>query len=177
MLFGSLRLPPALNAYPLDFFDYLPIFHGEDYVAADKHMEAFKNFIDDFEIIHEDVVMRLFCKSLVRDVAFWFKNLEADSISSWTKLSYAFLKYWGENKSLDQYWAEFIVLKRGDEEALAIFNGRFYNVYHSMPLEIRPSETAAMVYYVMAQHPDLVLLLRERQATSLQQLFEDAKEL
>jgi len=75
--------------------------------------------------------------------------LEVDSISSWTELSYDFLNYWGENKSLDQYWDEFIVLKRGDEEALTIFNRRFYSVYHNMPLEIQPSETAAMVYYVM----------------------------
>ena len=34
-----------------------------------------------------------------------------------------------------------------------------------------------MVYYVAAQHPDLVLFLRERKSSSLQQFFEDAKEL
>jgi hypothetical protein len=34
-----------------------------------------------------------------------------------------------------------------------------------------------MVYYVMAQHPDLVLLLRERKYSSLRHLFEDAEEV
>jgi hypothetical protein len=78
--------------------------------------------------------------------------LGAGSIGSWTELCHAFLKCWGENKSLDQYWLEFNALRRGEEEALAVFNMRFYSVYHSMHVEIKPTETAAMVYYVMAQH-------------------------
>jgi hypothetical protein len=34
-----------------------------------------------------------------------------------------------------------------------------------------------MVYYVAAQHSDLVLLLRERKSSSLRRLFEDAEEV
>jgi hypothetical protein len=54
---------------------------------------------------------------------------------------------------------------------------RFYSVYHSMPVEIRPIETAAMVYYVMTQHSELVLLLRERKSKFLSQLFMDDEEV
>jgi hypothetical protein len=68
-------------------------------------------------------------------------------------------------------------LRRGEGEALDIFNMRFYNVYHSIPMEIIPIETTAMVYYVMAQHPELVLLPRERKSSSLRHLFEDAEEV
>jgi hypothetical protein len=46
-----------------------------------------------------------------------------------------------------------------------------------MHVEIRPTKIAAMVYYVMAQHPELVLLLRERTSSSLRHLFEDAVEV
>ena len=56
-----------------------------------------------------------------------------------------------------------------------MFNRRFYSVYHSMPLDIKPTEIAAMVYYVMAHHSDLVLFLLERKSSYLRQLFEDAK--
>jgi hypothetical protein len=151
-MFKPLRLPSHLHPYPLNFFEYLPHFSGEDHITAEKHLGAFENFVDQFEIVHEDVTMRLFSKSLFGDVALWFKGLGVDSISSWIELYNAFLKYWGENKSFDQYLADFCVLRRKEEEALAIFNMRFYSFYHSMPLEIRPSETAAMVYYVAAQH-------------------------
>jgi hypothetical protein len=68
-------------------------------------------------------------------------------------------------------------LRRGEEEALAVFNMRFYNVYHSIPVEIRPTETAAMVYCVMAHHSELFLLPRERKYTYLSQLFMDSEEV
>ena len=42
-----------------------------------------------------------------------------------------------------------------------------------MPSEIRPSEKLAMVYYVMAQHSDLVFFLLERKSSSVIQLFVD----
>jgi hypothetical protein len=80
--------------------------------------------------------MRLFSKSLFKDVVVWFKGLEVDSIGSWIELRNAFPKCWGENKSLDQYLADFYSLRRGEEEALVVFNMIFYSVYHSMPVEI-----------------------------------------
>jgi hypothetical protein len=138
---------------------------------------AFENFIDQFEIIHDDVTMRMFSLSLSGDVVVWFRCLEVSSIGSWTELYHAFLKCWGEKKSLDQYWSEFNALRRGEEESLTVFNRRFYNIYRSMPVEIRPTETAAMVYYIMAQHPELFLLLRERKYSSLRHLFEDVGEV
>jgi hypothetical protein len=83
--------------------------------------------------------MRFFSKSLLGDVDVWFKGLGADSISSWVELYNTFLKWWGENKSLDQYWDDFNALRRREEDALAVFNRRFYSFYHSMPVEIRPT--------------------------------------
>ena len=46
-----------------------------------------------------------------------------------------------------------------------------------MPLEIRPTETAAMIYYLMGLHSKLSLLLLERKSLSLSILFEDALEV
>jgi hypothetical protein len=176
-MFKPLRLPYHLHPYPLDFFEYFPRFSGEDHVTAERHVEAFENFIDQFEIVHEDVTMRLFSKSLLGDVVVWFKGLGADSIGSWIELCDTFLKCWGENKSFDQYLHEFTTLRRGKNEVLSVFNRRFYNLYYSLPLEIKPSETAAMVYYIMSQYSDLVLYLRERKSTSLSQLFMDVEEV
>jgi hypothetical protein len=158
-MFKPLRLPHHLHPYPPYSFEYLPWFSREDHVTVERHLGAFEKFIDQFEIIHDDVTMRLFSHSLSGDVVVWFRCLEASSISSWTELCHAFLKCWGEKKSLDQYWFEFNALRRGEEEPLVVFNKRFYNVYHSMYVEIRPTKTTAMVYYVMAHHPELVLLL------------------
>jgi hypothetical protein len=174
-MFKTLRLPYLLHPYPLDFFEYLPRFSGENQVSAERHLESFKDFIDRFKIVHEDVIMRLFSKSLIRDVFEWFKDLRANSIGSWIEFSNVFLKYWGENKSLDSYLADFCALKREKDEALFVFNRRFYGIYHDMPLAIWPIETAAMIYYVMGLHSELSLLLLEMKSSSLRSLFEDAQ--
>jgi hypothetical protein len=172
-----LRLPYLLNPYPLYLFEYLPRFCGEDHIIVERHLEAFEFFFDQFEIVHDDVTMILFSKKLFKDAAIWFKELRADSIGSWTELSKAFSKHWGDKKSFDLYLAEFYALRRDEEEPLSIFNKRFYNTYHNMSLEIRPTEIIAMVYYVMAQHSKLVLILLERKSSSLSCLFEDAQEI
>jgi hypothetical protein len=122
-MFKPLRLPSHLHPYPLNFFEYLPCFFGEGHITAERHLGAFENFVDQLEIVHEDVTMRLFSKSLFGDVV-WFKGLGADFIGSWIELCNAFLRYWGENKSLDQYLAHFNALMRGEEQALAFFNSR-----------------------------------------------------
>ena len=93
-MFNPLRFPYHLHPYPPYSFDYLPQFSGEDHVTAERHLGAFENFIDQFEIIHDDVTMRLFSNSLSGDVAMWFRCLEAGFIGSWNKLCHAFLKGW-----------------------------------------------------------------------------------
>jgi hypothetical protein len=77
-MFKPLRLSSHLQPYPLNFVEYFPWFTREDHVTAEKHLGSFENFVDNFEIVHEDVTMRLFSKSLVRDVSLWFKGLEVD---------------------------------------------------------------------------------------------------
>jgi hypothetical protein len=144
------------------------MFNGGHHVAVEKHLKAFEIFVDNFQIIHEDVVMRIFCKSLFGDASLWFINLEACSICSWTYFYGAFLRYWGENKSFYQYLTEFNSLRREEDEAVTQFNKIFYNFYLSMPKDIQPYEVAAMVQYSVAQHLDLFLYLRERRSLSLQ---------
>ena len=128
------------------------IFFGEGHITIKRHLGAFENFVEQFETVREYVTMRFFSKSLIGDVALWFKGLGVDSVGSWIELCNAFLKYWGENKSCDQYLADFNVLRRGEEESMVVFNKIFCNFYHSMPLEIWNFEIVAMVYYVATQH-------------------------
>jgi hypothetical protein len=176
-MFKPLQLPHLLHPYSDDCYEYLPLFSGENQASAEIHVESFLDFVDHFQLAHEDVIMRFFSKSLIKDAVAWFKSLRADSIGSWTEFSNVFLKYWGKYKSLDSYLADIYALKREQDEALPVFNRRFYRAYHDMPLEVRPTKTAAMMYYVMGLHSDLVLLLLEWKSSSLTQLFEDSQEV
>jgi hypothetical protein len=110
-MFKPLKLPLLLHRYPNECYEYIPWFSGEDQALVERHMESFLDFLDHFQIAHEDVIMRFFSKSLIKDAATWFKSLRTDSIGSWTEFSNAFLKYWGSYKSLDSYLADFYALK------------------------------------------------------------------
>ena len=69
-MFRPVRMPSLLHPYPSYFFEYLPHFIGKCHITAEKHLESFCNFIDNFQIMHEDVVMRLFLKSFAGDAGF-----------------------------------------------------------------------------------------------------------
>jgi hypothetical protein len=140
-------------------------------------MVFFERLTDLLQIIHEDVFMRNLSQSLHGDVGQWFRHLEANSIGSWTDFHDAFLKYWGENKSFDQYLTDLYVLRREDDEIVVQFNRRFHSVYINIPIKIQPSEVVSMVQCTVAQHPDIFLYLRERKSPSLQRMFVDAEEV
>ena len=58
-MFKPLKLSSTPHPYPPKFLEYLPLFVGEDHIIAEKHLGAFLNVIENLEIMHEDVVMRL----------------------------------------------------------------------------------------------------------------------
>jgi hypothetical protein len=97
--YKPLRFPSTLHDFPPKDYKYLPRFDGEiDKIYAKKHMETFENFIDVFEIEHDNVFMRIFSQSLYENSKTWFRHLHLESISSWDELREAFLRFWGERK-------------------------------------------------------------------------------
>ena len=97
-MFKPLNFPSLLHPYPVDYYEYLTWFSEENKASAERHLESFLDFVDHFQIVYEDVIMRFFSKSLIKDVALWFKGLRVDSISSWIDFSNGFMKYWGNTK-------------------------------------------------------------------------------
>jgi hypothetical protein len=87
------------------------------------------------------------------------------------------LHKWAERKSHHQYLSEFYAIKRRNDETVTRFNRRFENTYHNFPVDIRPSEVVAKVYYTLAHHPDLAFYLRERKSPTLEQMFTDVEEI
>jgi hypothetical protein len=130
------------------FLEYMPIFIGKDDILAHKCLGSFQNLMDKLEIMHEDVLVRLFSKYFVGDVSFLFKNMEVCSIGSWVELYSSISRYWGEKKSFDQYLTNICSLRAKKDGVVATFNNRFYRFICSMPLEIQPFETLSMMCYL-----------------------------
>jgi hypothetical protein len=87
------------------------------------------------------------------------------------------MRYWGKNKSDDQYISEFYALKRKENEFISMFNWRFHSFVTSMPKDIRPSEVVVMLQCTVSQYPNLFIYIIERKSSSLYQMFTDAEEI
>jgi hypothetical protein len=144
---------------------------------VEKHVQDFEHFIDLFEVEHDDVCMKTFYQYLQGDAKEWFRHFHPESISSWEELKDAFLKFWGERKSWNQYISEFHAMERHKDETISMFNRRFSSLYYKMPKEVQPPEVASMLHYVTTFQSDLSFLLMERKSMSLQQMFNNAQEV
>jgi hypothetical protein len=62
--------------------DYLPIFreHKKDHPA--RHLHEFHELMHQWEIHHEDVLMKMFMFSLDEDAREWYRSLPPASMSS-----------------------------------------------------------------------------------------------
>ena len=76
-----------------------------------KNIQGFENFIELFEIDHDDVCMRAFSQSLKGDTKDWFRHLHPNTISSWEELKNVFFKFLGEKKYLEIQLSEFYALE------------------------------------------------------------------
>ena len=106
--------------------------------------------MDDLNIQHEDVYMRLFIQSLEGEPRKSFRSLVVASINSWEMLENWFNIAWGEKKDYQYYLLEFAALKKIDIENVENIFKRFNKFYNKLPLNIKPLEAAQ--WYTIQGH-------------------------
>ena len=94
---GPLSLPPYLHEILDNYLKLLPRYDSEKKIKADEHLDAFQNYMDDLNIQHEDVYMRLFVQYLEGEPRKSFRSLAVGSITSWKVLENWFHIAWEEN--------------------------------------------------------------------------------
>jgi hypothetical protein len=61
----------------------IPLFAGRSRESVEDHLVAFSKLLDDFEVEHEDVAMRMFLSTLEGEARTWYKSLPDASIDGW----------------------------------------------------------------------------------------------
>ena len=79
----------------------------------------------DYDIKHEDVIMKLFVHSLTKDARDWFRRLSNDSIFTWEKLEKYFKENYGDQTNTKFILNEFNNIKKDQNESTFDFNVRF----------------------------------------------------
>jgi hypothetical protein len=75
------------------------------------------------------------------------------------------------------YLTKFGSLKKKNLETIMEFIRRFNKLYNKIPVEVKPSQTAAKVTFVGAFKPDFTLLLRERRGDTLNRMQDDVVDI
>jgi hypothetical protein len=162
---------------PNDYVKYFPRFNGEGEVTAEEHLNSFYSFVDNFNVEHAGVWMRLFMQSLYEEATKWFRILPPNSIVDIDALDDTFLRHWGYKKDFLYYITEFGSLKRKQGEYISDFTKIFNKMDSKISDEIKPTETSAEITFVNAFDVDFSLLLRERRYATLSLMQEVAIEV
>jgi hypothetical protein len=86
---GFPNVVPSLN----EWGDYLPIFGKCEEDNPTQHLSEFHELMRQWEIHHEDVLLKMFMFSLVGDARKWYHSLPPASISSLSEFHAAFIAY------------------------------------------------------------------------------------
>jgi hypothetical protein len=84
---------PNVVPSPNEWGDYLPIFGKREEDNPAQHLSEFHELMHQWEIHHEDVLLKMFMFSLAGDARKWYHSLPPASISSLSEFHAAFTAY------------------------------------------------------------------------------------
>jgi hypothetical protein len=79
-----------------EYLKGLPLLAGKFGVSAEYHLADFLKLVDDCEVEHGDVVIRMFVQTLEGDARIWYKSLPNASIVGWDSFQAKFTKRWAD---------------------------------------------------------------------------------
>lgn len=120
-----LDIPSHPNPIPKDLRDKTTNFLGNNAISGEEHLRKFKDMLNDYEVEHEDVVMKLFVHSLIEDARDWYRRSPHDNISFWEDLEKCLKEQYKDNTNAIFILNEFNNIKKNKNGSTFDFNVRF----------------------------------------------------
>lgn len=127
--------------------------------------------IEDFDVNHEDVIMKLFVQSLVGSAREWFSFLSYHSIYSWKSFESTFIETYGEFICEYSLLVDLVGIHIGKEELVNAFNLIFGTTLKRIPKKCRPHDALSLVIYLAAFDSKMGYLLRDKEPQNLHHAF------
>lgn len=146
-------------------------------MAVQRHIEILCAFVENLNVKHHDILLRLFVQYFDGKVKKWFKSLLNDSITTWEEMENSFLQKWGEKRDHRYIVTELNSMKKKPDEDISTFIKRFNKLYNNLPAKIKPPQVIAGVFFLGAFESGIGFTLRERKSHSSYQIQTDALEV
>jgi hypothetical protein len=82
------NIPGYPNNMSKESHKWLPKFTGNNVIIVEEHIDAIVVAMEDNDIEHEDVVMKLLASSLDEDANKWFKNILDNQLQSYKPFTF-----------------------------------------------------------------------------------------
>ena len=94
-----LNLTPPLHDMPMNFDQSFPKFEPNEGIFVDDHLQSFYLDLEGLQVEHEDVVYRLFPRTLKFKAVSWYFALQENSIPNWNTFERLFRNKYGTQRT------------------------------------------------------------------------------
>jgi hypothetical protein len=136
---------------------------------VEHNLAAFSKLLYDFEVEHEDVVMRMFFSTLEGEARTWYKSIPDSSIDGWDSFQKNFTEIWVNKIHNSSLINVFTHIKNNWDENVTYFNARFSTIYYKFPITIRSNDSCALIFYLEAFDGILGIFLRNKEPRTLEE--------
>jgi hypothetical protein len=155
----------------------LPKFPGNNVTTVDDHLYAIGRDMENAEVEHEDVAMKLLASSLTEDAQRWFRGIPDNHIASYEDFSKLFKNRWTTKKDNGMLVAQFNQIKKKENETVSEFDNRFDRLYSQIPTDLHPTAAVVRLLYMNAFDGKFCFILKDKNPTTLAQAKEYSAEI
>ena len=173
---SPLNLAPPLHDLPQAFEKMLPKFDPSEKILVDDHLQRFYLDIEGIRAgEHEDVVYRLFPRTLKGAATSWYFSLPTNSITDWDTFERIFKSKYAVQKTHAALMKGLCALKKEREEKVHSFTQRFAAYLKNFSATDKPSDKVLSEYYTSAIGPELAMFSKMAVKPTLSETYEEAE--
>lgn len=113
------------NDIPISALKAIPFFNGETSTSLEEHMQDVSSIYIVFDVIEDNVVVRLLVSSFKGKALQWYRGLPSSSIHNWDELGEKLCKHFEDKSNNLSLMEQQSTIKRAPHEFMADFNYRF----------------------------------------------------
>ena len=133
---------------PKNHEKWLTKFNPDDKIPMEDHIKSFMQAIRLRNVIHEDVVCRLFPYTFEGKDFTWYFALEASSIPSWDVFSELFTQKFGDDKTPEELVIELSSMKTKGKERVKDYNHQSSYLKNRILNTVLPIVELVVAYYI-----------------------------
>jgi hypothetical protein len=164
-------IPRILHDLPNHPKNLLPKFDPEKKYSAEDHVHKFLSTIRIQNVLHKDVVCRLFPHTFENKSTTWLYSMDESSITSWRIFVTIFLKKFREDKTSATSVLDISRIKMDTNEKVKYFNQCFL---YLLKQTSKPIVEVTIEFYTLSLPMSMAMFIKNVEKATLEATFQEA---